>query len=192
MTFSYLMYTTPPLCSALRCHPMGTWTGTACLSSPASQSFPPFIAPLVLRSTPQRYIYQTSTGVFAMRVMFVFQSRGGGRVEEAGGAAGLCLGVGLCSRAGQMGRWTSRRSGRVRRARGWPYPLSCFMATALNCPWTSITASCHSEPSDSGRCRPWESWGSGVGHALCFLGKVLMSSFLPFVVCRPEYHPSVG
>ena len=75
---SYLMYRTPLPRSALRCQPMGTWTGAACLSSPASQSFPPFIAPLDLRSTPQRYIYQTSTSVFAMLIMFVFQSDGGG------------------------------------------------------------------------------------------------------------------
>lgn len=108
MNFSYLMYTTPPPCSALRCQPMGTWTGTACLSSPASQSFPPFIAPLVLRSTPQRYIYQTSTSVFAMHVMFVFQSRGGvgrGRVAEMGRAERLCFNVGLCSQVEPMGWW---------------------------------------------------------------------------------------
>lgn len=42
--------------------------------------------------------------------------------------------------------------GRVRRAHDRPYPLSCFMATVLNGVWTSITASCRSEPSDSGRC----------------------------------------
>lgn len=85
---SYLMYMTPPPCSTFRCQPMGTWTGTACLSSPASQSFPPFIAPLVLRSTPQRYIYQTSTSVFAMHVMFVFQCRGGGGGGGRGGRVG--------------------------------------------------------------------------------------------------------
>lgn len=47
-----------------------------------------------------------------------------------------------------VGGW----SGRVRRAHSRPYPLSCFMATVLNGVWTSITASCQSEPSDSGRC----------------------------------------
>lgn len=98
---------TTPLCSALRCQPMGTWTGTACLSSPASQSFPPFIAPLVLRSTPQRYIYQTSTSVFAMHVMFVFQSRdgggGGGRRREGCGEGWSCLNVGICSQVELMG-----------------------------------------------------------------------------------------
>lgn len=143
---------TPPPCSALRCQPMGTWTGTACLSSPASQSFPPFIAPLVLRSTPQRYIYHTSTSVFAMHVMFVFQSRGGGGggwVAEVGRAAGLCFNVGLCSQVELMGWWVVGWPGRVRRAHGRPYPLSCFMATVLNGAWTSITASRHSEPSDS-------------------------------------------
>lgn len=115
------MYTTPPPCSALRCQPMGTCTGTACLSSPASQSFPPFIAPLVLRSTPQRYIYQTSTSVFAMHVMFVFQSRGGGgggraqRGRGGGGGwvrdAGLRFNAGLCSRVepnGVVDEWGGR------------------------------------------------------------------------------------
>lgn len=45
------------------------------------------------------------------------------------------------------------RRGRARGDHSRPYPLSCFMATVLNGTRTSITASRHSEPSDSGRCR---------------------------------------
>lgn len=74
-----------------------------------------------------------------------------------GRAAGLCFNVGLCSQVELMGRW----SGRVRRAHSRPYPFVCFMATVLNGAWTSITASCHSEPSDSGRCG-LKKWVSGV------------------------------
>lgn len=134
---THLTYTTPPPCSALRRQPMGTCTGTACLSSPASQSFPPFIAPRVLRSTPQRYIYHTSTSVFVTLVMF--QSRGWRRRWwEGRGDGRMNVGLGV---------------GGVRRAHSRPYPLSCFMATVLNGACTSITASRHSEPSDSGRRR---------------------------------------
>lgn len=137
------MYTMPPPCSTLRCQPMGTWTGTACLSSPASQSFPPFIAPPVLHTTPQRYIYHTSTSVSAKHFMFVFQCRGGGgRVEEMGGTANYASTWDKAPAKG-VGGW----SGRVRRAHGKPYPLSCFMATVLNGAWTSIIAASHSEPS---------------------------------------------
>lgn len=175
------MYTTPPPCSALRCQPMGTWTGTACLSSPASQSFPPFIAPLVLHSAPQRYMYQTSTSVSTMNVMFVFQSRdggGGGRVGKMGRAAGLCFSVGLCSQVELMGRW---EVGGVRQAHDRPYPLSSFMATVLNGAWTSITASWHSESSDSGRC--WlKRWGSGFSVHCAFTKKSFVINVLPFVL----------
>ncbi|TNN84962.1 hypothetical protein EYF80_005007 [Liparis tanakae] len=64
-------------------------------------SFPPFIAPLLSRSTPQRNGYQTSTGVFAALVMLVFQRRGGG---GGGEVAGRALDVGLS--AGADGRDT--------------------------------------------------------------------------------------
>lgn len=149
-SISYLTYTSPPPPrSGLRCQPMGTWTGAAGLSSPASQFFPPFIAPLVLRSTPQRYIYQTSIGVFATHLMAVFRSRGGGdgRWTEGGG------------------RWGG--GGRVRQARSRPYPFSCFIATELNCAWTSISASRLPEPSDWGRC--WlTKFGPGVASLSLF------------------------
>lgn len=59
----------------------------------------------------------------------------------------------LSGGADGVGGWL----GRVRRAHSRPYPLSCFMTTLLNGAWTSITASCHSEPSDSGRCQPKKS-----------------------------------
>lgn len=190
MNFSHLIYTTPPLCSALRCQPMGTWTGTACLSSPASQSFPPFIAPLVLRSTPQRYIYQTSTSVFAMHVMFVFQSRGGGgggRVVEMGTAAQFTS-TGNSALRGSWwgGRWVGGWSGRVRRAHGRPYPLSCFMATVLINMWTSITASWCSEPSDSRRC-----WLKQLSQELV-CAVLSQEGLLLFVFSRPGCSPSVG
>lgn len=149
------MYTTPPPCSALRCQPMGTWTGTACLSSPTSQSFPPFIAPLVLRSTPQRYIYQTSTSVFAMHVMFVFQCRGGGgRVEEMGRAAGLCFnGTLLLGGAdGMVGGWIGGRVGwgeltgdPTLLAASW---LQCWMARGL--PLLHLDIQSHPTQEDAG------------------------------------------
>ena len=81
-------------------------------------------------------------------------------VEEEEEEGGLWRRVELLERgnllsggADGVGGWL----GRVRRAHGRPYPLSCFMTTVLNGAWTSITASCHSEPSDSGRCQPKKS-----------------------------------
>lgn len=53
----------------------------------------------------------------------------------------------------KVGLWVGGWRGRVRGDHSRPYPLSCFMATVLNGTRTSITASRHSEPSDSGRCR---------------------------------------
>lgn len=70
----------------------------------------------------------------------------GGRSEEEGRFE-----VGLCSR-GVVDEWGGRVGGGG--AHGGPYPLSCFMATALNCAWTSTTASRRSEPSDLGRKMP--------------------------------------
>lgn len=138
MSFPYLTYRTHPPCSALRCQPMGTWTGTACLSSPASQSFPPFIAPLVLRLTPQRYMYQTWTSVFAMCIMFCLLK-----------PWGLLGGWAFASTWDSALRWSWWGGGRVvRQAHNKPYPLTCFMATVLNEVWTSIAESCCSEPSD--------------------------------------------
>lgn len=118
---------------------MGTWTGTACLSSPTSQSFPPFIAPPVLCSTPQRSIYHTSTSVFATLVMF--QSRGGGggggdgeRVAEMGKSCRMSVGLG---RSGRV-RWAHSSSpfellhGHVaERCADFHYCISSFRAIGL-------------------------------------------------------------
>lgn len=142
---------------------MGTWTGTACLSSPASQSFPPFIAPLVLRSTPQRCTYQTWTSVMFRLPKPWWR----GRCWE-GRIAAWKWG----SRGGSLAELTGRWEGRVRRAHSWPYPLSCILATALNGVTTSITVSCHSEPSD------WLE-GRGRGSGLPSSSKV-KSSILKF------------
>ena len=109
---TYLTYTIPPPCSALRCQPMGTCTGTTCLSSPTSQSFPPFIAPPVLCSTPQRSTYHASTSVFATLVMF--RSRGGG----GGGGGERVAEMGKSCRMSRRMSVGLGRSGRVRRAHG--------------------------------------------------------------------------
>lgn len=165
---SYLTYTTPPLSSALRCQPMGTWTGTACLSSPASQSFPPFIAPLVLRSTPRRYFHQTSNGVSAMRIMFRLPKPRWGMWRE-----------GLRRKAGPRGYVSTWNwwAGRVRRAHGRPYP-----ATLLNGAWTSITEPGHSQPSGL-EISSWGGRGRGQeGEVVCaFQGKSFMILFSAFI-----------
>lgn len=106
------------------------------------------------------------------------------RVSEMGRAAGLRLNVGLSSRVELTGWW-----GRVRRAHSRAYPLSCFMATVLNGAWTFITASCHSEPSDSGRCRP------KLSHRAvrcAFTRSSFIINLSPFVSRRPGHTPSVG
>lgn len=178
---SYLTYMTPPPCSTFRCQPMGTWTGTACLSSPASQSFPPFIAPLVLRSTPQRYIYQTSTSVFAMRVMFVFQSRGGGGGGGGGGGSGgrvcgdgwvmlerriLLSGGDPDGVVGQVG-WGELTADPTLWAASW---LRCWMLRGL--PLLHLVVQSHPTREDAG-------WKCEVGERCAFTGRSFMMNVFP-------------
>lgn len=92
----------------------------------------------------------------------------GGRVQDDE----YSLQSGSVLSGGADGGWGCR-VGRVRRAHGRPYPLSCFMATVLNGGWTSITAARHSEPSDSGGEKE-EGWGVGVRNRLCVEGRVAL------------------
>lgn len=92
----------------------------------------------------------------------------GGRVQDDE----YSLQSGSVLSGGADGGWGCR-VGRVRRAHGRPYPLSCFMAMVLNGGWTSITAARHSEPSDSGGEKE-EGWGVGVRNRLCVEGRVAL------------------